>query len=880
MNYKTIRTLFILILMIFQTTLCKESAKRNSKANLLKTTAEERKNLIGDIRYSLHMDLTDNEKLWGKTEIRFQLTSINEISLDFENGDISNLEINSVKALNSPAFFEGSIKLPIANLKIGDNTVIVEYSKPYSRNGSGLHRFQDPQDNSIYFYTQFEAFHANKVFPCFDQPDLKANFQLNLKTPKDFKAISSTTPKILSNGEQLNFIFPASKKFSTYLFSIIAGPYSEWSSNYKSIPLRLFARKSMAKFVKSDEWFQITRQGFQFFEDYFSVPYPFEKYDQIIVPEFNAGAMENVGAVTFSERFLTRGEITRNQREATANVILHEMAHMWFGNLVTMQWWNGLWLNESFATYMASLAQFQATEFTESWITFFQKMKIWAYKEDQLTTTHSIEANVADTNEAFTNFDGITYGKGASVLKQLAFYVGENNFRKGVRDYLKLNSYKNANLSDFLASIEKSFGKELKSWSSEWLEKKGLNEIQADFTCLESRISEFKILQENSKNSDVLRSHKTKIQLMYFSKTGLRINAGMDSEYGGSSTNLAKLKGQECPIFVFLNSEDLDYVKFRIDPISLNNLDVVLKNLTDKELLTKSVIWAAYWDMVLDGKISIATYADFARKHMESEKNERILRFVLPTIHSDSGISYYSSLFWEDYRKEKDALGDLRSYYKRNLLNSEKGSDSQKVWFYGYLSVSDPDLPENDLIQLLEGQWTIEGLKIDQDMRWNILQKLSSGNLPVIKELVRLEKQKDNTQRGKDFALSCEASYGSYETKEKFLRAILRPNNEYSNTTLRIIANSLFPINQKTLQSKFSRETYSGIGKIEKFRDESFMGNYIKSLIPSTCNEKNLNRINDYITNRNIHPSTKKNLLGLRDNETSCIAIQKKTKSR
>ncbi|MBE7411179.1 MAG: aminopeptidase N [Leptospiraceae bacterium] len=879
MNYFKFGLIVALTCFTLLSTNCKGSETNRSKANLSHETAKKRKEIISGLHYILNIDLTDKENLKVKTKILFQLKSIENIHLDFENGNVSDFSINSEKVIPSQEYYENSIPLPANFLKIGENTVNIEYTKSYSRNGTGLHKFIDPEDGSIYFYTQFEAFHANKVFPCFDQPDLKADFQLNLITPKDFSAISSTLPKLTVDSGVNKFNFPVSKIFSTYLFSIIAGPYSEWKSQYKSIPLRLYSRKSMAKFVNSEEWFLITKQGLQFFEEYFAIPYPFGKYDQIIVPEFNSGAMENVGAVTFSERYLSRGVPTRNQRESIANVVLHEMAHFWFGNLVTMEWWNGLWLNESFATYMASLAQFQATEFKESWITFFQKMKIWAYKEDQLSTTHPIESVVPDTNQATANFDGITYGKGASVLKQLAFYVGENNFRDGVRDYLKQNSFKNANLVDFLQPIEKRFGKELKYWSKEWLEKEGLNEIQADFQCSNKKITNFHILQTNSTNSTIFRTHKTKLQLISEFSAGLKVSNEIDVVYKDKSTEIPQLKGMDCPIFVSLNSKDMDYVKFIMDPVSLNNLEKVLENLTEKDLLAKTVIWASYWDMVLDGKVSINTYKDFVLKNIAKENNEKILRFVLPTIHSDSGVSYYTSLFWEDYRKETKELTELQNFYKKNLLLSEKGSDIQKLWFYGYINLSDENSKYNDLLQILEEKKTIEGLKIDQDIRWTILQKLSTGNLPIVKELVKAESEKDKTQRGKDFAIACQASYNSKESKQKFLQKILAPKSEYSNTTLRVIANSLFPINQKNLQSEFTREIYSGLNTIEVYRDDSFIGNYVKSLVPSNCDEKSQNDISDYLIRKNMRPSLRKNLIQLKDHEINCLKLRKKQKS-
>ncbi len=290
------------------------------------------------------------------------------------------------------------------------------------------------------------------LFPCFDQPDLKAVYSLKADAPADWRVISTAgEEKTEVSGARKTWTFAKTQKLSTYVFSVHAGPYHVWTSSAGAIPLRLFARESLAKYVPAGEWLELTRQGLDFYGAYFDLPYPFKKYDQILVPDFNEGAMENVGAVTFGERYVSRSTQTLEEREETADTILHEMAHMWFGDLVTMKWWNGLWLNESFATYMSALAQSRATRYTRSWQSFFAAEKQWAYETDQRATTHPIEGDVADTGHAFADFDGITYGKGASVLKQLAYLLGEEKFRDGVRLYLKEHAYGNAEEKDFSA---------------------------------------------------------------------------------------------------------------------------------------------------------------------------------------------------------------------------------------------------------------------------------------------------------------------------------------------------------------------------------------------------------------------------------------------
>jgi aminopeptidase N len=355
--------------------------------------------------------------------------------------------------------------LPAAFLIRGPNLIKISFRTKMVTNGMGLHRFVDPADGAIYIHTQFEAFAAHKFMPCFDQPDLKSSLQLQVSAPKSWTLISTTREiRIEPRGDFRLWTFPETPAISTYLFSLHGGPFTVWQDSFQGIPLRLFARPSLAKYVHPGLWFRLTKQGLGFYNKFFSYRYPFQKYDQILAPEFSAGAMENVGAVTFSERFIHRGKLTRENEMSLADVLLHEMAHMWFGDLVTMRWWNDLWLNESFATYMSALTTSEATKYSEAWRDFFE-MKGWAYYQDQLSTTHPIEGHVADTNDAFSSFDGITYAKGASVLKQMSRWLGAETFQKGVQFYMKTFAFKNTSLPDFIESLQKFSERDFRTWS-------------------------------------------------------------------------------------------------------------------------------------------------------------------------------------------------------------------------------------------------------------------------------------------------------------------------------------------------------------------------------------------------------------------------------
>ncbi len=489
--------------------------------------AKERASRVSDVAYTLFFDLNaDKETYSGRATTQFHYrpsTDAFQLTIDFETGTVKTLLVNGTK-VETPTYNGFFVTLPTSYLKPGTNSVEIEFEKPFSKSGDGFYRFKDPEDGRVYTFTDFEPFNANKLFPCFDQPDLKATYTMEVLAPNDWTVITAVREnKTKSEQGRVRWFFPTTLPFSTYIFSLHAGPYHVWKSTAKTqagtIPLRLFARKTLAKYIDAQNWFKISTQGFQFFNAYFDTFYPFKKYDQVIVPDFNAGAMENVGAVTFSERFVFRGEPTRAQLLDRADVILHEMAHMWFGDLVTMKWWNDLWLNESFATFMAALASAEATEFKEAWQVFYEDTKTWAYWEDGLVTTHPIEVPVLSTDQAFANFDGITYGKGASVLKQVHFLIGAERFKAGVRDYFKKFAYKNAERKDFVSSLEQASGSNvLANWTGEWLQTKSFNVLEAEFKCDGGKITDFLVHQKlEDPEHSTLRAHKTRVGLY---KTG------------------------------------------------------------------------------------------------------------------------------------------------------------------------------------------------------------------------------------------------------------------------------------------------------------------------------------------------------------------------
>src|SRR5215472_12541569 len=489
----------------------KDSAVTN---NLTRDEAHDRAGLLEVVSYRVELDLTAGaETFTSVSTVVFRCARPGAASfIDLTAPAVDEMILNG-EPVAADAFDGNRIALPpLAD----ENELRVVARCAYSRSGEGMHRFTDPADGGVYLYTDLETFDAHRVYACFDQPDLKASFEFTVTAPDGWQVISNMAPDIAGApaGDARHWHFPPSPVMSTYITAVAGGPYHVVRSEHDGIPLGLYCRASLAAYLDAEEIFEVTRQGLDFYQQTFGRRYPFGKYDQLFVPEFKEGAMENAGCVTFVESYIFRSRVTDFAREARAETILHEMAHMWFGDLVTMRWWDDLWLNESFATWAGTLAQAEATRWTAAWTTFAQAYKSWAYRQDQLPSTHPIAADIPDIHAVEVNFDGITYAKGASVLKQLVAYVGRENFLAGVRRYFGAHAWGNATLSDLLTALEATSGRDLTAWSAEWLQTAGVNTLRPSYTVDSAgRFASFTVVQEAPDAHPVLRSHRIGIGL-------------------------------------------------------------------------------------------------------------------------------------------------------------------------------------------------------------------------------------------------------------------------------------------------------------------------------------------------------------------------------
>ncbi len=577
---------------------------------------------------------------------------------------------------------------------------------PYSRTGEGLHRFVDPADSRVYTYTQFEVPDARRVYVTFEQPDLKSVYTFNVTAPAHWQVVSNApTPEPESLGDdRAVWRFPQTEPMPTYITAVIAGEYhaefATYQGKYGEIALGHYCRQSLVEHMDTDELLKLTRAGFDFFEEAFDFPYPFHKYDQLYVPEYNMGAMENAGAVTLRDEYLPRSRQDRAFYEFRCSVILHEMAHMWFGNLVTMKWWDDLWLNESFAEWACYHAAVEATEFDESWTGFTNARKNWALRQDQLPSTHPIAADNYDLQAVEVNFDGITYAKGASVLKQLVAWVGLENFLFGLRGYFKRHAFGNSEFSDLLRALEESSGRELDSWAKEWLQTSGVNTLTPQFEVDgEGNYSSVSVVQTAPVEHPTLRRHRIGIGLYDLEPNAEGVErlvrrTSVEVDIDGESTDITDLVGVRQPDLLLLNDGDLSYAKIRLDERSLETVIGGLSRLDDS--LARALCWGAAWDMTRDAELSATDFVSLVLGNIEAETDafgsSRIPSYAAQAANNLSAPANRAELkhTWEQ---------GLR----RLLDEAEPGSDHQLTYARAFAAAANSEAALDDLEAILDG---------------------------------------------------------------------------------------------------------------------------------------------------------------------------------
>ncbi|AAT88771.1 aminopeptidase N [Leifsonia xyli subsp. xyli str. CTCB07] len=730
--------------------------------NLTRIEAQERAAIVRVHAYDIALDLTTgSETFRSTTTVRFDAAHGSSTFIDAITRTVRSVTLNGVRL--DPAIVSDGVRIQLDGLQ-AENVLTVDADAIYTNTGEGLHRFVDPVDGEVYLYSQFEVPDSRRMFAVFEQPDLKAEFTFTVTAPSHWAVVSnSPTPKPVDVGEgKKTWSFAPTLVISSYITALIAGPYvSEHSeltsSDSRAIPLGVYARKSLAEFLDADYIFEKTRQGFAFYEEKFDYAYPFEKYDQLFVPEFNAGAMENAGAVTFTETYVFRSKVTDAIKERRVVTILHELAHMWFGDLVTMKWWNDLWLNESFAEYASTLATAEATEWTEAWTTFAALEKSWAYRQDQLPSTHPIVATINDLEDVQVNFDGITYAKGASVLKQLVAWVGQEDFLAGVAQYFKKHAHGNTELKDLLVELEATSGRDLTGWSEKWLETAGVNTLRPEITVdADGTITGFAVLQSAPADYPTIRPHRLAIGFYILRDGHLVREERIELDVDGVRTEVAELIGKKRPDLVLLNDDDLAYAKIRLDRESHR---VAIEHLSKIESpLARSIVWGAVWDATRDTETPASDYVRLVLGNIAPETESTTIRTTLSQLALAVG-SYVAP------ERQKETAETAASALWELAQQADAGSDAQFqfVKFFAALAATGEQLAT--IGALRDGSVALPGLTIDADLSWELLIALVAGGEAGDAE-VDAALAADNTANGAQFAAQARASVPAIAGKQ------------------------------------------------------------------------------------------------------------------
>ncbi|MDH6460206.1 aminopeptidase N [Micromonospora sp. A200] len=825
--------------------------------NLTQVEATERARLLEVTGYDISLDLSTAVQAEGRTfrsvtEVRFRCAepgtgtfietaaeSVRSATLNGAPVDLSGWSAEKGLALSGLA---------------AENTLVVDADFAYSNSGQGLHRTVDPVDGETYLYSQFETADAQRVFACFDQPDLKSVYTWHATVPDHWRVVSNMpVEREEPAGEALKTVhFVESARMSTYITALCAGPYHEVRDSHDGIDLGVFCRASMAPHLDSDDLFLITKQGFDFFHEQFGVRYPLPKYDQLWVPDFNAGAMENFGCVTHAEsHYLFRSQVTDFEYEQRANTILHELAHMWFGDLVTMRWWNDLWLNESFAEWASHWCNTHATRFSEAWTTFLSIRKNWGYRQDQLSSTHPVYCEMPDLEAVEVNFDGITYAKGASVLKQLVAYVGEEPFVAGLRAYFGKHAWGNATFDDLLSELETASGRELRKFAAQWLETAQVNTLRPEVTIGDDgTYQRVLVRQEAPAGYPTLRTHRIGVGLYDRTDGRLVRRERIEVDVTGEQTELDALHGKRAADVLLLNDDDLTYTKLRLDERSMATVVQHIAGLESS--LARALCWTAAWDMTRDAELAARDYVALALAGLPAETDINLVTATLR--QASTTLTVYADPAWAP-----TGWAELARTAKTALSAAEPGSGFQLAWARAYASAARSAEDLATLRGWLDGNGVPAGLTIDTELRWTVLQSLVANGAAGAAE-VEAELAADRTASGEREAAYAHALVPTAENKAAVWAELTGPQS-LPNWRNRALLQGFTHPAQVELTAPYREKYFASVAQVWAQRDSEPAQEFVQLAYPAYLVEEETVAATDAWLAQDGHPAPLRRLV-------------------
>ncbi|HEY5304061.1 MAG TPA: aminopeptidase N [Acidimicrobiales bacterium] len=821
----------------------------------------ERAKLVNSVSYDVSLDLTGGDEVFGSVSvITFSCATPGASTyVDLVAHAVYEIVVNGVVLDPVTAWANGRITL---SGLLEHNEVRIAADCSYANDGTAMHRSVDSADGKVYVYTALEPADARRVYANFEQPDLKAAFTLHVSAPAHWTVFSNQpTPEPTPRADSTSVRdFAPTPRISTYLTTVVAGEYvvvrdSHTSVTGQVIPLALACRASFANYLDAEELFDLTKRGLDFFTELFGTDYPFAKYDQVFVAEFDS-AVENVGCVVITEELLFGSRVTDLMYERRTNTLLHEMAHMWFGDLVTMQWWDDLWLNESFAEFCATLACAEATRFTDAWATFAYSRKTWGLMQDRLPTTHPIAAYVATVTEAESNFDGISYAKGASVLKQLVAYVGRDNFFTAIKGYFDRHAWGNTTLADLLEALEAGSGKSLSPWSKAWLEAAGPNTLRSEFEVDDQgTFTSFAVLQEASESQPTLRPHRISIGLYDRVDGALVRTRRVMVEIASARADVSELVGEKQPDLLVLNDDDFGFAAVRFDARSLDTLTQSIGEITDP--LARAVCWVAALDMVNQAELSLAAFVGMVSIAMETEPSVAVVQ----TVHHETAQVIAHLGDPKEVPKLKEQLAAAAA---RLLGAAEPGSDHQLAWaeLLGWTATSDEQV---ELVAaLLDASTTVPGLVIDTELRWTLLGRLVTtgrvADADIDTELIR-----DPTDAGERRAATCRAALPEAKHKEAAWKMLAETDSLGVQGVLEV-AEGFTQSEHAALLAPYARRYFDVIQDVWSSHGDHFRVVLSQALFPATAPPREvIEQIDSFLAARQRDRGLERVLVEFRD---------------
>jgi aminopeptidase N len=811
--------------------------------NLTRDEARDRADLLSVAAYDVALDLTTGPKTF-RTRSTVYFSAARESAstfIDLIAASVEQITLND-ESLDPATHFDG-VRVQLPALRSGANKLTVDATGEYMNTGEGLHRFVDPVDEEVYLYTQFEVADCRRMFAVFEQPDLKATFAFTVTAPAHWQVVSNEpTPRpvaartagVTGEAPSATWTFAPTPSMSCYITALIAGPYDvvrdEVKTRNGAVPLGILCRKSLTPHLDADNIFDVTKRGFTFYEKEFDCAYPFTKYDQIFTPEYNMGAMENAGAVTYNEMYVFRAKVTEAIIERRALTILHELAHMWFGNLVTMQWWNDLWLNESFAEWASTTCQAEATQWDTAWTTFGTAEKSWAYRQDQLSSTHPIVADIRDLEDVEVNFDGITYAKGASVLKQLVAYVGREPFTAGIREYFSTHAWKNTTLSDLLDHLVQASGRDLRTWSKLWLETAGVNTLRLEVTTDERDIITAAVITQTAAEAfPTLRPHTLAIGCYNVVGDHIERVNRIELDVAGERTEVPALVYHHRPDLLLVNDDDLAYAKIRLDERSTTTVLAHPRGFTDS--LPRALVLGAAWDMTRDAEMSARDFCDLVLNTLPGETDSTLLRVLL------SQLQTAARLYVAQGHRHAN-LASVTARLRELAGSALPGSDAQLQLVSAFAGYAHRNEDVVWVRGLLEGTAVLDGLAIDTEMRWTLLTSLATAGHAAETEIEH-ELQQDNTATGRERAARALASIPTPEAKAKAWHKVIEEDG-LPNQTVDAVAQGFVTVHETALLTPYVEKYHAMLTTLWASRTHAIAESVVQGFYPVTLANREL----------------------------------------